>query len=60
MSETSAAGGVYLLGVILVAVGTAAIGLSYRDLATAIGLALAIPGALLIVGAVYAKRREGA
>jgi len=60
MTEPGVAGGVFLLGLVLVAIGAAAIGLSFRDVATAVGLALLIPGALLIAGAVYAKRREAA
>lgn len=54
--DVSTRAGAFVLGLLLVALGLFAIGLSFRDLATAIGLALLAPGALLLVGASYAKR----
>lgn len=55
--DASALAGAYVLGLLLVALGAAAIGLSMRDVAFAIGLGLLVPGILLVVGLAWRHRR---
>lgn len=55
-ADVSPAAGAFVLGLLLVSLGLFAIGYSFRDVATAVGLALVAPGALLLIGAIYAKR----
>lgn len=55
-TEASPASVAFVLGLLMLAIGMGALGFSYRDLATAVGLALATPGVVLIAGAIFAKR----
>lgn len=52
----SAVAGAYVLGLLLLSIGAAAIGLSLRDPAFALGLGLVAPAVMLLIGATYARR----